>query len=162
VRAAIQRIDTENLVGVRRIMTLDDIAHESTERQRFRAAMVVTFAALALLLAMVGVFGIVAYSVQRRAKDLAVRRALGATTRDVLTEVLGGAAHVIGAGAAAGLLLAAALGRLVATLLFGVTPLDLTTFAGVAIVVVVTAALATAAPAWRATRIDPAAALREQ
>lgn len=126
VRAAIHRIDKENLVGVRRIMTLDDIARESTERHRFRAAIVVTFAVLALALAMVGVFGIVAYSVQRRAKDLAVRRALGATTRDVLALVLGGAAKVIGAGAVIGLLLSAVLGHLLLTLLFGVQPLDLT------------------------------------
>jgi putative ABC transport system permease protein len=161
VRAAIGRVDTDNLVGVRRIMTLDDIARASTERHRFRAALIVTFAALALALAMVGVFGIMAYSVERRVRDLAVRRAVGATTRDVLALVLGSAAKVVGAGAVIGLVLSAALGRLLVTLLFGVQPLDPRTFAAVTIVVAVTAALSTAAPAWRATRIDPASALRQ-
>jgi putative ABC transport system permease protein len=116
---------------------------------------------LALALAMVGVFGIMAYSVERRVRDLAVRRAVGATTRDVLALVLGSAAKVVGAGAVIGLVLSAALGRLLVTLLFGVQPLDPRTFAAVTIVVAVTAALSTAAPAWRATRIDPASALRQ-
>ena len=160
VRAAIGRIDKENLVGVRRVLTLDEIAHEATERHRFRAAMVVTFAGLALVMAMVGVFGILAYSVQRRARDLAVRRALGATTGDVLRLVLGNAARVIVTGAAIGLILSAALGRLLTTMLFGVQPLDLTTFALVTLVVTLTAAISTAAPAWRATRTDPAVVLR--
>src|SRR6476646_5816292 len=74
---------------------------------------------LALALAMVGVFGIMAYSVERRVRDLAVRRAVGATTRDVLALVLGSAAKVVGAGAVIGLVLSAALGRLLVTLLFG-------------------------------------------
>jgi ABC-type antimicrobial peptide transport system permease subunit len=74
---------------------------------------------LALALAMVGVFGIMAYSVERRVRDLAVRRAVGATTRDVLALVLGSAAKVVGAGAVIGLVLPAALGRLLVTLLFG-------------------------------------------
>jgi putative ABC transport system permease protein len=142
-------------------MTLDDVARASTERHRFRAALVVTFAALALALAMAGVFGIMAYSVERRVRDLAVRRAVGATTRDVLALVLGDAAKLIGAGAVIGLLLSAALGRLLVTLLFGVQPLDPETFAAVTIVVAVTAAFSTAAPAWRATRIDPSSALRQ-
>ena len=80
VRAAIGRIDKEQLVSVRDVMTLDDIAWNATSRQRFRASMVIAFAGLALLLAMVGVFGILAYSVQLRVRDFGVRRALGAST----------------------------------------------------------------------------------
>ena len=162
VRHAIGRVDKEQLVSVRDALTLEDIAWEATGRHRFRALLVVAFAALALLLAMIGVFGIVAYSVQRRVRDFGVRRALGATTGDVLRLVAGSALRVFGMGAIVGLVLSALMGRLLATMLFGVQPLDLWTFAGVVAVVVVTAALATAGPALRASRIDPAVALRSE
>jgi putative ABC transport system permease protein len=160
VRAAISRIDGDQLVSVRDVTTLEDVEWAASGRHRFRAAMVAAFAALALVLAMVGVFGILAYSVQQRARDFGVRRALGATTNDVLRLVVGDAARVILAGAAVGLVLSALLGRLITTMLFGVKPLDLTTFAMVTGVLAVTAAVAIAGPAWRAVRIDPAAALR--
>jgi putative ABC transport system permease protein len=162
VRAAIGRIDKEQLVSVRGVMTLDDVAREATARHRFRAVLVVTFAALALLLAMIGVFGIVAYSVQQRVRDFAVRRALGATSSDVLRLVINSALRVIGAGAIIGLVLSVLLSRLVATLLVGVAPLDPVTFSAVAVMLALTAAVAIAAPAWRATKIDPAAALRSE
>jgi putative ABC transport system permease protein len=132
----------------------------ATGRHRFRAVMVGAFATLALVLAMVGVFGILAYSVQQRVRDFGVRRALGATTSDVLRLVIGDAARVVVAGAAIGLVLSALLGRLITTMLFGVRPLDFVTFALVTVVLGVTAALAIAGPAWRAARIDPAVALR--
>ena len=90
MRAAISRIDKEQLVSVRDVMTLEDVAWAATGRHRFRAVMVIAFAALALVLAMVGVFGILAYSVQQRVRDFGVRRALGATTGDVLRLVVGG------------------------------------------------------------------------
>jgi len=122
--------------------------------------MVSAFATLAVLLAMVGVFGILAYSVQQRVRDFGVRRALGATSGDVMRLVVGSAIKVIAAGAAIGLVLAAVFGRLIATMLFGVQPLDLPTFALVTIVMGITAALSIAGPAWRAARIDPAQALR--
>ena len=105
VRAAIGRVDKEQLVSVQDVMTLEDVAWEATARHRFRAVMVMTFAGLALLLAMVGVFGILAYSVQQRVRDFGVRRALGATTGDVLRLVVGSAVRVIAAGAVIGLLL---------------------------------------------------------
>ena len=105
---------------------------------------------------MVGVFGILAYSVQQRVRDFGVRRALGATTSDVLRLVVGSAVRVVATGAAIGLVLSALCGRLIETMLFGVRPLDPTTFALVTIVLGVTAALSIAGPAWRAARIDPA------
>jgi putative ABC transport system permease protein len=162
VRAAIGRVDKEQLVSVRNVTTLEEVAWEATARHRFRALMVITFAALALLLAMVGVFGILAYTVQQRVRDFALRRALGATTGDVLRLVVGSAARVITSGVVIGLILSAMLGRLITTMLFGVQPLDLLTFAAVTIVLAVTAALSIAGPAWRASRIDPAAALRSE
>jgi putative ABC transport system permease protein len=162
VRAAIGRVDKEQLVSVRDIVTLEDVAWDATARHRFRAIMIVTFAVLALLLAMVGVFGILAYSVQQRVRDFAVRRALGATPGDVLRLVMRSAARVVGVGALIGLALSATLSRLLTTLLFGVEPLDMMTFASVTLVLMLTAVLAAAGPAWRATRIDPAAALRSE
>jgi putative ABC transport system permease protein len=160
VRAAISRVDKDQLVSVRSVMTLEDIAWTATGRHRFRAVMVVAFAALALALAMIGVFGILAYSVQQHVRDFGVRRALGATTNDVLRLVIANAARVVATGAVIGLVLSAACGRLIQTMLFGVRPLDPTTFALVTIVLVLTAALSIAGPAWRAARIDPAVALR--
>ena len=160
VRRAISRVDKEQLVGVTNVMTLEDIAWSATGRHRFRAVMVVAFAALALVLAMVGVFGMLAYSVQQRVRDFGVRRALGATTDDILRLVLANAARVIATGAVIGLALSAVCGRLIETMLFGVRPLDPTTFVFVTIMLGITAALSIAGPAWRAARIDPAVALR--
>ena len=160
VRGAISRVDKEQLVSVREVRTLEDIAWTATGRHRFRAVMVVAFATLALVLAMVGVFGILAYSVQQHVRDFGVRRALGATTSDVLRIVIANAARVVATGAVIGLALSALLGRLIETMLFEVRPLDLMTFAFVIIVLGVTAALSVAAPAWRAARIDPSVALR--
>jgi putative ABC transport system permease protein len=160
VRAAVSRVDKEQLVSIRDVMTLADIDWAATGRHRFRAVMVASFALLALLLAMVGVFGILAYSVQQRARDFGVRRALGATTNDVLRLVVSSALPVIAGGAAVGLILAAILSRLIETVLFGVRPLDFATFAGVTAVMVVAAAVSVVGPAWRAAKVDPAAALR--
>ncbi len=160
VRAAIARLDTAQLVSVGAARTLDDIARGATSAHRFRAVLVMAFAALALLLAMVGVFGILAYSVQQRVADFAVRRAMGATTSDVLRLVAASAARVVAAGAVIGLLLATALSQALTSVLYGVEPLDPVTFVWVAGVLLVTAAAAIVGPAWRASRIDPALVLR--
>jgi putative ABC transport system permease protein len=160
IRAAISRVDTEQLVSVRSVMTLEDIAWAATGRHRFRAVMVIAFAALALVLAMVGVVGILAYSVQQHVRDIGVRRALGATTNDVLRLVVLNAVRVVGTGAAIGLVLSAIGGRLIQTMLFGVRPLDLATFVSVTVLLAVIAAMAILGPAWRAAHIDPATALR--
>jgi putative ABC transport system permease protein len=103
-----------------------------------------------------------AYSVQQRMRDFGVRRALGATTADVLRLVAGSAGRVIAIGAAFGLVFSAVLGRLLRGVLFGVQPLDPFTFVSVVVVLALAAAMAAAAPAWRATRIDPAVALRSE
>jgi putative ABC transport system permease protein len=162
VRAAISRIDKEQLVGVAGATTLEDVEWAATGRHRFRAVMVSAFAALAVALAMVGVFGILAYSVQQRIRDFGVRRALGATSNDVVRLVVGDAMRVIAIGAAMGLIASALFGRMIVSMLFGVQPLDLPTFAIVIVVMAVTAALSVAGPAWRAARIDPAVALRNR
>jgi putative ABC transport system permease protein len=162
VRAAISRIDRERLVSVRDIVSLEDVARQATSRQRFRAVMVMAFAGLALALAMVGVFGVLSYSVQQQVRDFGVRRALGATTNDVLKHVVSNALRIVTIGAAIGLVLSAAFGRTITTMLFGVQPLDAVTFAAVIAVVALTGAASVAGPAWRAVRIDPATALRSK
>lgn len=162
VRAAIARVDTAQLVSVRSIMTLDDVLAQGTSRHRFRATLVIAFAALALALAMVGLFGVLAYTVQQRSREFGLRRALGATTRDVLRQVARAALPMIVAGAAAGLALAVVLGQLIASMLVGVQPVDVATYIGVVVLVGLTAAASMASPAWRATRVDPAIALRSE
>jgi putative ABC transport system permease protein len=162
VRAAIGRVDKEQLVSVRNVLTLEDVAWEATGRHRFRAVLVTAFAGLALVLAMVGLFGVLAYTVQRRVRDLGVRRALGATTTDVVRVVLDGAVRVLLVGVVAGVALAVALARLLESMLFGVPPLDPATFAAVIALLGLTALVAVAVPAWKATRIDPVEALRAE
>ncbi|HET6546367.1 MAG TPA: ABC transporter permease [Rhodanobacteraceae bacterium] len=159
VRAAIARVDTEQLVSVREVMTLQDVAREATSRHRFRAVLVMTFAVLALLLAMVGVFGILAWSVQQRTRDFGVRMAMGANANDILRLVVRGAAGLVATGALVGLVLALLMARWLSTMLYGVAPLDPPTFAGVAIVLAIGAAVSTLVPAWRAARVHPSVAL---
>jgi len=162
IRAAIDRVDRKQLVNVAEVRTLDDVARVATSRHRFRAVAVVTFAGLALLLAMVGVFGVMAYSIQQRAREFGVRMALGATRGDLLQLVLGSAGGVVASGAAMGLVIATLSSRLLETVLFGVQPLDPTTFGVVIAVLLFTAALSTAVPAWRATRVSPAAIMKAE
>jgi putative ABC transport system permease protein len=159
VRTIVARHDPNT--PVRRDRTLEFLSVESTAGYRFRAAMVGTFAALALLLALVGVFGVLAYSVQQRRREFGVRIALGASGSSVLGLVLRGAARMIATGTLVGLGLALALSKTISAFLFGVQPIDPVTFAGVALVLAVTAALAAAAPAWRAARVDPVVAIRD-
>ena len=160
VRAAIGRVDKAQLVSVREVMTLDDVARDATSRHRFRAVLVMTFAALALLLAMVGVSSTIAYSVQQRVREFALRMALGASVSSVLRLVVGSAVGLVAVGVMIGFALATVFSRLLANMLFGVEPLDALTFVMVTIVLALTALLSTAAPAWRATRVDPAMTLR--
>jgi putative ABC transport system permease protein len=159
IRDAIARI--ERNVPVRRERTLTDLANLITAPHRFRAIIAGTFAALALVLAMVGIFGVLSYSVEQRARELGVRMALGATATNVLSLILGSAARTIATGAVIGLAAAAALAQTMSTFLFGVQPLDPVTFVSVAVLLTLTA-VAIAAPAWRATRVDPVVAFRNE
>jgi putative ABC transport system permease protein len=160
VRAAIATVDKDRPVS--RVRTIDTVAFQANARPRFRAVLVGTFATLALVLAMVGVFGVLAYSVQQRMREFGVRMAMGARVRDVLRLVLTGAARLTVIGIAIGLATAAALSRFLATLVFPVAPLDPITFTVVPLVLMATAAIAVAAPAWRAARVDPVVAFRAE
>jgi putative ABC transport system permease protein len=160
VRRVVARIDPD--VPVRRDRTLETLAIESTAGYRFRAKMVGTFAALALMLAMVGVFAVLACTVEQRQREIGVRMALGATGARVMWLVFRDAGGMIAAGAVVGLVLAALSGRLLAAFLFGVDPLDPLTFVSVPAVILFTAVAAAAAPAWRASRINPVEAFRHE
>jgi putative ABC transport system permease protein len=160
IRDIVVRYDPN--VPVRRIRTLEDLLEERTAGYWFRAVTVTTFAGLALVLAMVGVFGVLAYSVEQRSRELGVRIALGATTRNVLTLVLAGAGRVIAAGIVIGVAGAAMLARSISTFLYGVQPLDTATFGLVVVLVAVTAMIATVVPALRALQLDPVVTLRSE
>jgi putative ABC transport system permease protein len=141
---------------------MDQVLAESVTEPRFRAGLTGAFAVIALALAAVGIFGVLAFSVSQRTREFGIRMALGAQSADVLRMVMREALKITVAGVAAGLLLAAALTRWLAALLFGVQPHDLVTFVGSAALLAVVALIACAAPALRAARVDPAVALHQE
>jgi putative ABC transport system permease protein len=160
VRAAIARVDKERpLTNVRTIAT---ISYEANSAARFRAVIIGAFALLVLTLAVVGVFGVLAYSVQQRVREFGVRIALGATTSNVLTTVFGSTARILGVGIVVGLIAAAAVGRSMSKFLFGVQPVDPLTFSAVALLLAFTGMCAAAVPALRASRVDPIVALHDE
>jgi putative ABC transport system permease protein len=159
VANAVARVDKDQPVTAVRTMT--QIASASTATQRFRAQLVGAFAALALGLAMVGVFGVLAFSVRQRAREFGIRMALGARAFDVMAIVLEAGVRLTMAGAVIGLAGALVLTRFLATLLFGVTPLDPPSLAASIALIAVCALLACAVPAVRAVRVAPATALRQ-
>ncbi len=160
VKAAVARIDRDEAVD--HVRTMRDIENESMSRPRFRAALVGVFAALALVLASVGVFAVLAFSVHERTRELGVRAALGARATHLVRMVAGQALRLALVGAALGLLAAAGLSRYLTSLLFGVTPLDPVTFIAAPLVIGLGAIVAAVVPAVRAARIAPAVALRQE
>jgi ABC-type antimicrobial peptide transport system permease subunit len=118
------------------------------------------FAGLALLLAVLGLYALLAYSVAQRTRELGLRMALGAQQKDVLRLILNSGVRLALMGAALGVAGAVVAGRVIASLLFGVTPTDATTFGGVCLVLMISVLLASYVPAYRATRVDPMVALR--
>ena len=160
VRTAVARVNRDRPPAA--VRTLSAIQAEATARPRFRAILVGTFAGLALLLAVIGVFGVLAYSVEQRTREFGVRIALGASAGSVLRMVFASAGRMVMAGALVGLALAVATARTITTFLFGVEPLDPVAFAAAGIVLAITAAVAVAAPALRAARVDPVVAFRAE
>ena len=128
---------------------------------RLGAGLTGAFGGLALLLAAVGIFGVAAFDVSLRRRELGIRSALGAPASSILRAVLGETVRTVLAGAVVGLALAMVLGRLLSSQLYGVSAIDPATFLVTPLVLVVVAVAATLAPAHRAVRIDPADALRE-
>ncbi len=140
--------------------TLDASVDNSIAAPRFRATLVSTFAALALLLALTGVYAVMSYTTAQRTAEFGLRIAIGARAIDVVRLVVSGASRLTIVGVVVGLLLALATSRVISTMLFGVTTTDVATYAGVLVLAMPLAAVAAAIPALRAARVDPLLALR--
>jgi putative ABC transport system permease protein len=155
----VAEIDPEQPVGHR---TLTQQMKNAVAQPRLYTLLVGLFAALALLLAMVGVYGVMSYAVSQRTQEIGVRMALGAHRNHVLGLFLISSFKIVMFGVAAGLVLAFALNRVVANLLFSVKPTDAITFTGAAGLLCLAALFASYLPARRATRVDPIIALRHE
>jgi putative ABC transport system permease protein len=158
LRAAIFAVDPGQ--AITRLRPAQDWISASLSRRRFTMTLFGSFAAAALLLAAVGIYGVMTYTVGRRTTEIGIRIALGARSSDVLGLVLRRAGWMVGLGLAAGLIGACAATRVLSSLLFGVTPTDPLTLTGVALVLGLVAAAACLPPVRRATRVDPMTALR--
>jgi len=158
VRAEIRAFDSE--LPLATMTPMAEILHASIGRPRFDAVMLGSFSAVALLLAMIGIYGVTSYAVGQRSREIGIRAALGATPRDVLILVLRRAVVLTLLGTVAGLAGAYAMTGVLSTLLFGIEPTDLRTFAGVAVLLMAVALVASYIPARRALTIDPLQALR--
>jgi putative ABC transport system permease protein len=144
------------------VLAMDRVVADATAPPRFEMMLLGIFAVVALVLAAVGIYGVISYSVSRRTREIGIRIALGAGRTDVLRMVVRQAIAQALAGAAIGLAGALLISRLIAKMLYGVQPTDPITFGGVVIVLALAAMLAACIPARRATRIEPVVALRNE
>jgi ABC-type antimicrobial peptide transport system permease subunit len=160
LRDQVHRLDPSLAVADTKV--LDQIVDSSVATPRFAFALVGLFAGLAIVLAGIGTYGVISYSVSQRIPELGIRMALGAVRSDVMTLVLSHAAKLAALGTALGVLAAFGLARLLKSLVFGVSTADPATFASVAGMVIVVALLAGYIPALRATATDPMNALRAE
>ena len=154
----IRNLDPEQPVG--EVSTMNNLMAKSIARSRFNATLLAVFSLVALVMAAVGIYGVISYSVQLRTHEIGVRMALGAQRRDVLRLVVKRGIVLGLIGVAAGLVASFGLTRLIATLLFEVTATDKTVFAAVAGALFLVTLIACYVPARRATKVDPLVALR--
>lgn len=158
LRAAVWGLDRQ--LAVAQVRTMDQVISGSIAPRRFTLVLLAAFAALAVTLAAVGVYGLIAYSVAQRTHEIGIRMALGAQRGDVMSQVLGQGALLMGGGVGIGIVGALILTPSLASFLYGVRPTDPMTLAGVVTVLVVVALVASYIPARRATKVDPMVALR--
>jgi putative ABC transport system permease protein len=160
VRGEILKLDPDQPVS--NVRTLEQIVAKAAGQRRLMLVVLGCFAAAAVLLAAIGLYGVMAYSISRRTREIGIRMALGARRGSVLLQVMRQGVGLAVTGVLVGLVGAAVLTRVLANLLYGVTPRDPATFAGVAALLMAAATLACWLPALRATRIDPVEALRRE
>jgi putative ABC transport system permease protein len=160
VAGVVRKLDPE--VPIADVRTMEQVVGLSLARPRTLSVLLTAFAVIALLLAAVGVYGVMSYSVSQRTREIGVRMALGATAESVFRMVLGQALRLVAGGTVAGLIASALLTRLLETLLFETGTLDALTFAATAVVLVSVATLASFVPARRGTRVNPMEALRAE
>jgi putative ABC transport system permease protein len=158
VRDAIAEIDRTQ--PIYDLQTLDQLVAKSLDQRRFTLTLMLLFGVIALVLSAIGIYGVMAFAVTQRTQEIGIRMALGASAIDVLKMVVGSGMFLAVIGVAVGLVGAFALTRLMASLLFGVSPTDLMTFALVTGGLLMVALLACYIPARRATKVDPLVALR--
>jgi putative ABC transport system permease protein len=158
LRKAVAEVDPE--VPMDQVATMQQLVAGSVSESRFHTAVLSLFALLALFVASIGLYGVMSYVVSQRTREFGIRIAIGASRGAVLRQVLGQGAKLAAIGVCIGLAGAALLGRLIASLLFGVTPLDTATLAGVSILLAAVALLASYIPARRAANADPMDSLR--
>jgi putative ABC transport system permease protein len=158
VRDAIAEIDRAQ--PIYDMQTLDQLVAKSLDQRRFTLTLMVLFGVIALVLSSIGIYGVMAFAVTQRTQEIGIRMALGASALDVLKMVVGSGMFLAAIGVAVGLIGAFALTRLMASLLFGVSPTDLMTFGLVTAGLLTVALLACYIPARRATKVDPLVALR--
>jgi predicted permease len=159
IRGAIQSVDPG--LPVFNVTSMDEVLDASLASRRFSANLVAGFAGGALLLASIGIYGLLAYMVGQRSREIGLRLALGAQRADVLRLVLGKGVVLAGLGIVAGVIFFASTASMMASLLYGVRPHDPAVFLMVPLLLLVVAIAASYIPAWRATKVDPIVALRE-
>jgi ABC-type antimicrobial peptide transport system permease subunit len=157
VKQAVREVNAS--AAIRDVRTMDEVVSESLARQRFSMTLIGTFAVVALVLAMVGLYGVLALIVGQRRREIGVRLALGASPGTVVGMLLGEGVRVAALGVVVGLASAYALTRVLQSLLYGISSTDPMTFAGAALFVGVVAVAATWLPARKAARVDPRSAL---
>jgi ABC-type antimicrobial peptide transport system permease subunit len=160
VRAAIRSIDPR--AAITRVRTMPEVIAQSVGRARFYLTLLGTFAAVALVLAVCGIYGVLSYAVAQRTREFGIRSALGSTPRATLGLVTREGATLIAIGLVLGLAGGVAVTRLMTGFLYGVSPLDAPTWAITTAVLLAVGVLATLVPAWRATRADPLLAMRAE
>jgi ABC-type antimicrobial peptide transport system permease subunit len=157
-RREVQALD--RLLPITGVFTFSEILRQSLWAPRMGASLLLVFGLLSLALAVIGIYGVMSYSVSQRTRELGLRMALGADRREVLRLVVRQGATLAAVGMAIGLALSFAVTRLAANLLFGVTPRDPLVFVGIPLLLGASALAACLQPAWRAARVDPTQALR--
>ena len=160
IRGAVGLIDKDQPIF--KIATMKELLSDSVSTRTFMLILLGLFSGVALVLATIGIYGVMSYSVAQRTRDIGIRIALGASRRDVFQDVLGLGLRLTGVGLAFGLVGALALTRALSSLLYGVHSTDAVTFTAVSLLLIVVALLASYVPAQRATRVDPIVALRHE